>query len=94
MKERVTRALWAVHDAPQKSPVVYWCLGLAILGFAGFMVYREASQWKVWCGVGLLGLAVLPGVLPFVASNLQPLVALWKSSKNGTAGPPSGPSSL
>lgn len=89
--QRMTTTLKAVHDAPQRAPWVYWPMGLGVLAFAGVMLYRDPVSWKVWCGVGLFGCALVPGTLPFVAKQVAPLLALWKA-KNGTGGDSSGTS--
>lgn len=81
--QRMTTTLKAVHDAPQNSPWFYTPIGLAVVGFAGVMWYRAPEQWKVWAGVGVLGLAGVRGFLPFVAKQVAPLLALWKAKNGG-----------
>lgn len=76
----------AVHDAPSRSPWVFWPLGILTMALAGLMLYRDPDNWKVWASVGVFGAAIVPGLLPFVVGSLRPLVGLFKSYKNGANG--------
>lgn len=86
---KTVAAMKAVHDAPTRSPWIYAPIGVVVMAGAALLWYTTPAMWKVACGVGVVGLGMIPGAIPFVVGQLKPAVALFQKTRNGTGGTPS-----
>ena len=78
-KERTTRMLLAVHDAPQKAPWFAAPIGLLALGYVGYVLVMTRAMGKLEYGVAAFGLCCLPGFLPYLTRNAQSALRLYRS---------------